>query len=100
MDLFEVIPSSPLSNGISLSKIISGLLHLCQRRVRWAGDLQCPLPQWNHFQPKPFQAFHICANDGSGGRVTYSVLCPSGTIFNQNHFRPSTSVPTTGQAAG
>merc|ERR1712106_67009 len=32
------------------------------------------------------QAFHICANDGAGGLTTYSVLCPNGTIFNQNFF--------------
>ena len=32
------------------------------------------------------QAFHICANDGDGGLLTYSVLCPNGTIFNQNVF--------------
>ena len=49
------------------------------------------------------QAFHICANDGAGGLVTYrlakilaklniliifqwSVLCPNGTIFNQEAF--------------
>jgi len=32
------------------------------------------------------QAFHICANDGFGGLKTYSVLCPNGTIFNQEYF--------------
>merc|ERR1712027_283224 len=32
------------------------------------------------------QAFHICANDGAGGLTTYSVLCPNGTIFNQEAF--------------
>merc|ERR1719381_424419 len=32
------------------------------------------------------QAFHICASDGAGGLTTYSVLCPNGTIFNQNVF--------------
>merc|ERR1712025_261750 len=32
------------------------------------------------------QPFHICANDGAGGLTTYSVLCPNGTIFNQNVF--------------
>merc|ERR1712128_62024 len=32
------------------------------------------------------QPFHICANDGAGGLTTYSVLCPNGTIFNQNFF--------------
>ena len=32
------------------------------------------------------QAFHICANDGDGGLITYSVLCPNGTIFNQEVF--------------
>ena len=32
------------------------------------------------------QAFHICANDGAGGLITYSVLCPNGTIFNQGAF--------------
>ena len=32
------------------------------------------------------QAFHICANDGAGGLITYSVLCPNGTIFNQEVF--------------
>merc|ERR1711872_864344 len=32
------------------------------------------------------QAFHICANDGSGSLITYSVLCPNGTIFNQGDF--------------
>ena len=32
------------------------------------------------------QAFHICANDGAGGLITYSVLCPNGTIFNQAVF--------------
>ena len=32
------------------------------------------------------QAFHICANDGSGGRIKYSFLCPNGTLFNQQYF--------------
>jgi hypothetical protein len=32
------------------------------------------------------QAFHICANDGAGGLITYSVLCPNGTIYNQEVF--------------
>merc|ERR1719431_880841 len=32
------------------------------------------------------QAFHICANDGEGGLITYSVLCPNGMIFNQEFF--------------
>merc|ERR1712168_456454 len=32
------------------------------------------------------QAFHICANYGAGGLITYSVLCPNGTIFNQEVF--------------
>merc|ERR1711976_573615 len=32
------------------------------------------------------QAFHICANDGAGGLLTYSVLRPNGTIFNQEAF--------------
>ena len=32
------------------------------------------------------QAFHICANDGTGGRTKYSFLCPNGTLFNQQYF--------------
>ena len=32
------------------------------------------------------QVFHICANDGSGGRTKYSFLCPNGTLFNQQYF--------------
>jgi len=32
------------------------------------------------------QAFHICANDGNGGRTKYSFLCPNGTIFQQQYF--------------
>jgi len=32
------------------------------------------------------QAFHICANDGDGGLRTYSILCPNGTLFHQEHF--------------
>ena len=30
------------------------------------------------------QAFHVCAlGDMDGGLLTYSFLCPNGTIFNQ-----------------
>merc|ERR1711874_229479 len=32
------------------------------------------------------QAFHICANDGSGGLTKYSFLCPNGTMFQQQYF--------------
>merc|ERR1719244_390678 len=32
------------------------------------------------------QAFHICANDGTGGLTKYSFLCPNGTIFQQQYF--------------
>merc|ERR550517_1193850 len=32
------------------------------------------------------QAFHICANDGTGGRTKYSFLYPNGTLFNQQYF--------------
>merc|ERR1719317_1046523 len=32
------------------------------------------------------QAFHICANDGNGGRTKYSFLCPNGTLFQQQYF--------------
>merc|ERR1711892_829104 len=32
------------------------------------------------------QAFHICANDGNGGRTKYSFLCPNGTVFQQQYF--------------
>merc|ERR1712055_1215571 len=32
------------------------------------------------------QAFHICANDGSGGLTKYSFLCPNGTLFQQQYF--------------
>ena len=32
------------------------------------------------------QAFHICANDGNGGRTKYSFICPNGTLFNQQYF--------------
>ena len=32
------------------------------------------------------QTFHICANDGVGGLLKYTFLCPNGTIFNQQYF--------------
>ncbi len=32
------------------------------------------------------QAFHICANDGQGGRTKFSFLCPNGTLFQQQYF--------------
>jgi len=32
------------------------------------------------------QSFHICANDGIGGLLKYTFLCPNGTIFNQQYF--------------
>ena len=33
------------------------------------------------------QAFHVCAlGDMDGGLLTYSFLCPNGTIFNQEYF--------------
>jgi len=32
------------------------------------------------------QTFHICANDGIGGLLKYTFLCPNGTIFNQQYF--------------
>merc|ERR1711935_103400 len=32
------------------------------------------------------QAFHICGNDGNGGLIKYSFLCPNGTLFNQQYF--------------
>jgi hypothetical protein len=32
------------------------------------------------------QVFHICANDGQGGRTKFSFLCPNGTLFQQQYF--------------
>ena len=32
------------------------------------------------------QSFHICANDGNGGLLKYSFICPNGTVFNQQYF--------------
>merc|ERR1719474_870056 len=32
------------------------------------------------------QAFHICANDGTGGLTKYGFLCPNGTLFQQQYF--------------
>ena len=32
------------------------------------------------------QVFHICGNDGNGGRTKYSFLCPNGTLFQQQYF--------------
>jgi len=32
------------------------------------------------------QTFHICANDGIGGLLKYTFLCPNGTLFNQQYF--------------
>jgi len=32
------------------------------------------------------QAFHICANDSTSGKIKYSFLCPNGTLFNQQYF--------------
>merc|ERR1719419_1401379 len=32
------------------------------------------------------QAFHICANDRTGGLTKYSFLCPNGTLFQQQYF--------------
>ena len=33
------------------------------------------------------QVFHFCAlGDVEGGLITYSFLCPNGTIFNQQYF--------------
>merc|ERR1712106_305285 len=32
------------------------------------------------------QAFHICANFGTGDLTKYSFLCPNGTLFNQQYF--------------
>ena len=32
------------------------------------------------------QAFHICANDSTDGKIKYSFLCPNGTLFNQQYF--------------
>merc|ERR1712226_838644 len=32
------------------------------------------------------QSFHICANLGDGGLTKYSLLCPNGTLFNQQYF--------------
>merc|ERR1712123_239907 len=32
------------------------------------------------------QVFHICTADGAGGLAKYSLLCPNGTLFNQNYF--------------
>merc|ERR1712038_441879 len=31
------------------------------------------------------QSFHICANLGDGGLTKYSLLCPNGTMFNQQY---------------
>merc|ERR1712173_341495 len=32
------------------------------------------------------QAFHICAKLGDGDLTKYSLLCPNGTMFNQEYF--------------
>ena len=32
------------------------------------------------------QSFHICANLGDGDLTKYSLLCPNGTLFNQQYF--------------
>ena len=32
------------------------------------------------------QSFHVCANLGDGGLTKYSLLCPNGTLFNQQYF--------------
>ena len=32
------------------------------------------------------QAFHICADFGTGDLTKYSLLCPNGTLFNQQYF--------------
>ena len=32
------------------------------------------------------QAFHVCANLGDGDLTKYSLLCPNGTLFNQQYF--------------
>ena len=32
------------------------------------------------------QTFHICAEDGNDGLLKYSLLCPNGTLFNQEYF--------------
>ena len=32
------------------------------------------------------QTFHICAEDGNAGLLKYSLLCPNGTLFNQEYF--------------
>ena len=32
------------------------------------------------------QSFHICANLGDGSLTKYSLLCPNGTLFNQQYF--------------
>lgn len=32
------------------------------------------------------QAFHICADDSTDGKIKYSFLCPNGTLFNQQYF--------------
>merc|ERR1712083_25727 len=32
------------------------------------------------------QSFHICADLGDGGLTKYSLLCPNGTLFNQEYF--------------
>ena len=32
------------------------------------------------------QSFHVCANLGDGDLTKYSLLCPNGTLFNQQYF--------------
>merc|ERR1712066_116313 len=32
------------------------------------------------------QTFHVCANLGDGDLTKYSLLCPNGTLFNQQYF--------------
>ena len=32
------------------------------------------------------QAFHICGGGGGGELTKYSLICPNGTIFNQQYF--------------
>ena len=32
------------------------------------------------------QSFHICADFGTGDLTKYSLLCPNGTLFNQQYF--------------
>merc|ERR1712018_1028072 len=45
-----------------------------------------PAPGYYSDPEADCQSFHICANLGDGGLTKYSLLCPNGTMFNQQYF--------------